>query len=219
MRARYRGTIEQNGSGLDEPIIDLRNGEAVYHGVKPPSTYGYDAVLPTAWKPRPTPQQPTRRPEVPSPKTRLPLPQRFRIEQRFPPMQRIVHHGPIDGADIDVKLTVLESIRLHTTGIEHPMRDLEGRVRDHHYLQLLTDTFGRDRRSLGSNIHYVPRNLASAKREWHMSLAAPSRNGFAVTDKHLVLLEYLPPERDIRRRGFGIAYKRIVIAYQIEVER
>ena len=129
-----------------------------------------------------------------------------------------MHYGPVDGADVDIKLTVARTIRLHTTGIEYPIRDLEGRVRDHEYLQLLIDSFGRDRRSLGSHIEYVPRTLAGAKREWHKSIVARSRHGFAITDRHLVLLEYLSPERDLRQRSFGIAYKRIVMAYQIVLE-
>lgn len=204
---------------LDEDVIDLRGGEARYYGVKPPSTYGYDAVVPEAWRQSASATSTTapaadNRREQPS-ATRSALPRRFRLGRRFPPLQRVVHYGPVDGADVDVKLTVALTMRLHTTGIEHPIRDLEGRLRDADYLQLLTDSFGRDRRSLGSTNVQVPRTLLGAKREWHTSIVAGRRHGFAISDRHLVLLEYLSPERDLRRRTFGIAYKRIVVAYEI----
>lgn len=99
------------------------------------------------------------------------------------------------------------------------MRDLEGRLRDNDYLQLLIDAFGLDRRSLGTQIAHAPESLDLAKREWHKSIAARARHGFAIAGNQLVVLEYLPPERDIRRRDFGIAYKRVVVAYEIEVTK
>ena len=212
-----RASATEQTPARNEVVIDLREGEARYEGVKPPSIYGYDAVLPAAWKPHSKPRLPISRREAPSPLTRGSLPRRFRLLRRFPPMQRIVHHGPITGAHVDVKITIAQSMRLHSTGIEHPMSDLEGRVRDRNYLKLLTDSFGRDRTSLGVHLNDEPRTLEGAKRYWHQSITARSHHGFALSDKYLVLLEYLPPERDMRRANFGIAYKRIVIAYQIDV--
>jgi hypothetical protein len=198
-----------------ELVIDLRDGERRGGGVKPPSVYGYDAIIPKSWRsPTNTGAVPHRR-EQPS-KSELALPRRFRLKQRFPPLQRVVHYGPIDGQEVTVKLTIAQSMLLHSTGIENPMRDLDGRLRDSDHLQLLTETFGRDRRSLGSQMDRTPDTLEGAKREWHKSIVARNRYGFAVNDSYLVLLEYRSPERDLRHRSFGIAYKRIVVGYQIE---
>jgi len=201
-------------------VIDLRHGDARqnrYLGVSPPSAYGYDSVLPPAWRSGGKRTHAPQRRETPSSTTRSSLPRRFRLLRRFPPMQRVVHHGPVDGADVEVKLTADRSITLHSTGIEHPMRDLDGRLCDAGHLQLLVDAFGTDRRSLGTSVRHAPPTLDSAKREWHKSIAARAGHGFAIQDEDLVILEYLAPERDPRRRDFGIAYKRIVVAYEIDI--
>lgn len=203
----------------EDRVVDLREPTGRRSGVQPPSTYGYDPILPPSWREGPRRARQPRRRETPATTTRGPLPRRFRLLRSYPPLQRVVHHGPIDGADVDVKLTMLRSMRLHSTGIEHPLRDLDGRLCEAHHLRLLVDAFGRDRRSLGTNIVREPSSLAGAKREWHMSIVARARHGFAIADDQLVVLEYLSPERDIRRRDFGIAYKRIVVAYQIDVIR
>jgi hypothetical protein len=202
---------------LDALVIDLRARKARHAGVRPPSTYGYDAVVPKSWRSSTNTGGTPHRREQPS-KSEVALPRRFRLKQRFPPLQRVVHYGPIDGQEVDVKLTVAQSILLHSTGIENPMRDLDGRLRESDHLQLLTDTFGRDRRSLGSQLTRTARTLDGAKREWHKSIVARNRYGFAVRAGYLVLLEYRSPERDLRQRSFGIAYKRIVVAYQIELD-
>jgi len=202
---------------LDESVIDLRAGKSRDGGVKPPSTYGYDAVMPKSWRaPTNTGAAPERREQPP--KSEVALPRRFRLKQRFPALQRVVHYGPISGQEVDVKLTVTHSILLHSTGIENPMRDLDGRLRECDHLQLLTDTFGRDRRSLGSELSRTAGTIEGAKRQWHKSIVARNRYGFAVRGGYLVLLEYRSPERDIRHRSFGIAYKRIVVCYQIELD-
>jgi hypothetical protein len=201
----------------DELVIDLREGEPSDRGVKPPSPYGYDAVMPKSWRSATNTGAVPHRREQPC-KSEVALPRRFRLKQRFPPLQRIVHYGPVNGQQVAVKLTVAQSILLHSTGIENPMRDLDGRLRDSDHLQLLTDTFGRDRRWLGSQINRTADTLEGAKREWHKSIVARNRYGFAVNDSYLVLLEYRSPERDLRQRSFGIAYKRIVVGYQIELD-
>ncbi len=222
LRQRYRDSATTERRPVDEPIIDLREGRegrVLYHGVTPPSTYGYDSVLPVAWRTERTATRGTIRRESPSVATRPPLPRRFRLLRRFPPLQSVVHHGPVDGEDVDVKLTVQRSIRLHTTGIEHPLRDLDGRLREDQHLRLLIDAFGLDRRSFGTQVQHAPSSLEGAKRLWHKSIAARARHGFALAGNYLVVLEYLPPDRDIRRRDFGIAYKRIVMAYEIDVTK
>lgn len=129
-----------------------------------------------------------------------------------------MHYGPINGQPVDVKLTVAQSIQLHSTGIEHSMQNLEGRVRECDHLQLLVDAFGLDRRTLGSGIERKPLTLHGAKREWHKSIVAAHRHGFAISGDHLLVLEYRSPERDSRQRSFGIAYKRIIVAYEIMVD-
>lgn len=202
---------------LDELVIDLRAEEAREGGVKPPSTYGYDAVVPKSWRSSTSTGAVLHRREQPL-KSEVALPRRFRLMQRFPPLQRVVHYGPIEGQEVAVKLTVAQSILLHSTGIENPMRDLDGRLRDSDHLQLLTDTFGGNRRSMGAERNRTVGTLEGAKREWHKSIVARNRYGFAVSGGYLVLLEYRSPERDLRHRSFGIAYKRIVLAYQIELD-
>ena len=201
----------------DEPVIDLRGDEAEYYGVQPPSLYGYDAVRPESWRANGRAPSASRRQEQP-PKGVTALPRRFRLDSRFPPLQRVVHYGPIDGRAVEVKLTMRRSIQLHSTGIEHSLRELDGRVRDADHLQLLVDAFGLDRTTLGSHVVQRPHTLHGAKREWHKAIVAGNRHGFAIRGEHLVLLEYRSPERDSRQRSFGIAYKRIVIAYRILVD-
>ena len=218
MGARRRETAYEltalRAVGDDEPVIDLRHGEAQFVGVKPSSAYGYDAVVPEAWRPRLAAERRRPRREEPA-ASRLPIPRRFRLLKSFPPMQRVVHYGPIDGKDIEVRVTVARSMNLHTTGIEYPLRELESRLREEDYLQVLIDAFGRDRRS--SQIDHTPRTLVGAKRQWHKLIAA-GQHGFAVNDRYLVLLAYQPPERDSRQRSFGVAYKRIVVAYPYVVD-
>lgn len=221
--ARRRGgdsRRERSSSRDPDVVIDLRRPDAAsdrYLGVSPPSAYGYDPILPQSWRAGgPRTHVPQRR-ETPSSTTRGSLPRRFRLLRRFPPLQRVVHHGPVDGADVEVKLTVDRSITLHSTGIEHPLRNLDGRLCDAHHLRLLIEAFGTDRRSLGTTVRHAPPTLDIAKRQWHKWIAARARHGFAIDGDDLVILEYLSPERDPRRRDFGVAYKRIVVAYEIDV--
>lgn len=201
----------------DEPVIDLRDGEASYYRAKPSSPYGYDAVTPKTWGKNGSNGAATRRQERP-PRDGHVLPRRFRLGRRFPPLQRVVHYGMIDGQAVDIKLTVARTIQLHSTGVEHPMRELDGRVREADHLQLLIDSFGLDRSTLGAHVAQRPHTLQGAKRAWHKEIVSGNRHGFAVRGNYLVLIEYRAPERDLRQRSFGVAYKRIVVAYEILID-
>lgn len=187
----------QRAVKLEEPIIDLRHGEARYY---PTRVHQFENG--------------SRRRERP-PRDEVSLPQRFRLGRRFPPLQRVVHYGPIDGESAEIRLTMRRTMLLHSTGVEHSLRQLEGRVRELDHLLLLVDSFGLDRRSLGAHVSARPNTLHGAKREWHKEIMAGRRHGFAMNGEYLVLLEYRAPERDLRRRHFGIAYKRIIMAYEV----
>ena len=180
----------------DEPVVDLRHGEARYYPGRGPIR---------------------RRKERP-PRSLESLPRRFRLGQRFPPLQRVVHYGPITGQAVEVRLTMRRTMQLHSTGIEHPLRQLDGRLRETDHLMLLTDALGLDRRSLGTSVQQRPRTLPGAKRQWHKEIMSGHRYGFAMNAEYLVLLEYRSPERDSRCRDFGVAYKRIVIAYEVAMD-
>jgi hypothetical protein len=157
------------------------------------------------------------RAERPTEVTRGRLPNRFHILTSFPAYQRVVHHGPIDGRDVQVKLTVAKRVQLHSTGVEFPLTELAGRVSDRDHLRILTDAFGRDQHQLGSRRVHRPNTLAGAKRQWFRRTTNRGRYGFAITDSFLMLLDYQAPERDVRRRNFGVAYKRILMVYAIKV--
>jgi len=161
-----------------------------------------------------TPSAPARQ-ERPTSTTRGPLPQNIRLGGSFPPYQRVVHHGPINGRSVDVKLTGHDRIELHSTGIEFPMTELAGRLSDEDHLRLLIDAFGRDQRLLGSVQVHVPNTLIGAKQQWYRNVTNRGRYGFALNRHHLVLLQYRSPNRDPNNSNFGVAYKRIVKAYAI----
>lgn len=143
-----------------------------------------------------------------------PLPRFFRIEKGFQPLKRIVHWGEADHRELEVRLTMADSINLHSTGIERPLGELEGHIPEAQHLQVLVDLFGRDTWASAEAADSPP-SLPHARQQWQHQIADHQRYGFAMNNYHLVSLEYRPPTNDPRDAEGNAAYKRIAMVYPI----